>query len=236
VSQFFHSNPAARPSSGPKQGPWRRDLPRSWQAAFDLSDAPQDLPTETGAYRLGPEDGTLSLRTGRTGAAAKAGHDLLIHVTAWEATLMAGDDPADTSIELNADGRSLRVREGTGGMKSLTDDDKAEIAQAIDDEILKGQAIMFRSTQVRPADGGGLSVQGDLTLVGETRPIAFDLAASDDGAFRATLVVTQTDWGIKPYAILFGALKVADEVEVGIDVRLPAELIPALGPRAPQSL
>ena len=236
MSQFFHSNPAARPPSGPKDGPWRRGLPRTWQAAFDLSDAPHDLPTEAGTYRLGPDDGTLSLRTGRTGAAAKAGHDLLIHVTVWEGTLMAGDDPADASIELNADGRSLRVREGTGGMKSLTDDDRAEIAQAIDDEILKGHAITFRSTQVRPADGGGLSVQGDLTLVGETRPIAFDLAASDDGAHRATVLVKQTDWGIKPYSILFGALKVADEVEVGIEVRLPAELIPAWGPRTAQSL
>ena len=42
---------------------------------------------QTGTYKLGPADGTLSVRTGRTGAAAKAGHDLVIHVTAWEATL-----------------------------------------------------------------------------------------------------------------------------------------------------
>ena len=33
-----------------------------------------------GTHTLGPENGTLSVRTGRTGAAAKAGHDLLIHV------------------------------------------------------------------------------------------------------------------------------------------------------------
>jgi polyisoprenoid-binding protein YceI len=222
MSQFFHSNPSALPASGPKHGPWRRDLPRTWRAALDLPDALHELRLEAGTYRLGPDDGTLSLRTGRSGAAAKAGHDLLIHVTAWEATLVAGEDAADTSIELDADGGSLRVREGTGGMKSLTDDDKAEIARAIDDEILKGQAITFRSTQVRPADGGGLSVRGDLTLVGETRPIAFDLAASGDGALRATVVVVQSDWGIKPYSALFGALKVADEVEVRIDVGLPA--------------
>ena len=56
-----------------------------------------------GTYRLGPENGTLSVRTGRTGAAAKAGHDLLIHVTAWQATLEVGEDPAQTSIVLDAD-------------------------------------------------------------------------------------------------------------------------------------
>ena len=82
---------------------------------------------QAGTYKLGPDDGTLSVRTGRTGAAAKAGHDLLIHVTAWEATLAVGDNPADTSIELAADAASLRVSEGTGGMQSLGDDDKANI-------------------------------------------------------------------------------------------------------------
>ena len=224
MSQFFDSNPADRTPSGPKRGSFRRDLPRTWQAALDLPDARHEpRARREGAYTLGPDDGTLSLRTGRTGAAAKAGHDLLIHVTAWEATLPAVEDAADTTIELDADGGSLRVQEGSGGMKALTDDDKAEIVRAIDDEILKRQPITFRSTQVRPAaDGSGLSVQGDLTLVGETRAIAFDLAVGDDGGLSAVVVVKQTDWGIKPYSTLFGALKVADEVTVEIEARLPA--------------
>ena len=101
---------------------------------------------QAGTYKLGPDDGTLSVRTGRTGAAAKAGHDLLIDVTAWEATLAVGDDPADTSVELEADAASLRVREGKGGMQSLGDDDKANIQQTIDDDVLKRRAITFRST------------------------------------------------------------------------------------------
>ena len=37
-------------------------------------------------------------------------------------------------------------------------------------------------------------------------------------------VVTQTEWGMKPYSALFGALKVADEVRVEIDARLPQSL------------
>ena len=32
---------------------------------------------------LGPGDGTLTVRTGRSGAAAKAGHDLVLEVTSW---------------------------------------------------------------------------------------------------------------------------------------------------------
>ena len=81
MSQFFHVNPVTGSRSGPKPGPWRRDLPRTWRAALDLPDVLPEAPAPAGGIRLGPDDGTLSLRTTRTGAAAKAGHDLLIHVT-----------------------------------------------------------------------------------------------------------------------------------------------------------
>lgn len=169
-------------------------------------------------YTLGPDDGTLSVRTGRTGTVAKAGHDLLIEVRAWSATL----DLEAQRLTLDADATSLHVVEGTGGIKALDDDDRANIRQTIDDEILKRNDIQFRSTDVRRTDGG-LAVRGDLTLVGTTRPIAFDLALTE-GRVAGTAVVTQTEWGIKPYSALFGTLKVADEVRVEIDAALPQSL------------
>ncbi len=169
-------------------------------------------------YTLGPDDGTLSVRTGRTGTVAKAGHDLLIEVRAWTATL----DLEAPRLTLDADATSLHVVEGTGGIKALDDDDRANIRQTIDDEILKRNDIRFRSTDAQRTDGG-LAVRGDLTLVGTTRPIAFDLALTGDRV-TGTAVVTQTAWGIKPYSALFGALKVADEVRVEIDAALPQSL------------
>lgn len=176
-----------------------------------------------GRYELGPENGTLSVRTGRTGAAAKAGHNLLIDVTAWQATLEVGEDPARTSIVLTADAASLRVREGTGGVQALGDDDKASIEQTIDDEVLLRRPIEFRSTAVRAsADGGRLHVEGELTLAGTTAPIAVDVAVGGDSALTGSAVVKQTDWGIAPYSALFGTLKVADEVEVALEAVLPS--------------
>jgi polyisoprenoid-binding protein YceI len=166
-------------------------------------------------YELGPDDGTLAVRTGRTGTVAKAGHDLLIHVTRWSGTLDRGDTPR---VALDADATSLKVREGTGGMMALDDGDRANIEQTIDDEVLKRQDISFRSTRVdETADG--LSVTGDLTVRGSTRPIAFDLVVAD-GRVRGTAILKQTEWGMKPYTALFGALKVADEVRVEIDAAL----------------
>lgn len=167
-------------------------------------------------YRLGPDDGTLSVRTSRKGAAALAGHNLLIHATSWEATIELGEPMA---VALDVDGGSLRVQEGSGGMQELQDEDKENIRQTIDAEVLQGEAIRFRSTRVGPA-GAGLHVVGDLTLNGQTRPLSFDLALTADGRIEGTAVVKQSDWGMKPYSGLFGALKVADEVRVEIDAQL----------------
>ncbi len=101
-----------------------------------------------GTHRFGPDNATLAVHTKRGGAAAKAGHDLLLHVTAWEATLAVGDE---SSLELSADSSSLRVQRGTGGMQALGEDDKANIHQTIDDEVLQRRDIAFRSTRVEQA-------------------------------------------------------------------------------------
>jgi polyisoprenoid-binding protein YceI len=174
-----------------------------------------------GTYKLGPEDGTLSVKTGRTGAAARAGHDLVIEVAAWRATLEVADDPARSSVTLDVDATSLHVRQGTGGMQALGDDDKEDIRKTIDADVLKTLAIEFHSTSVE-TDGNSWSVRGDLTLAGTSAPIGFELELGDDGALGATAVVKQSDWGIKPYSALFGALRVADEVVVSIDAKLPS--------------
>ena len=164
----------------------------------------------TGSYALGPENATLTVRTGKTGAAAKAGHNLHIEVTQWSGALDLGDAP---SASLTADSRSLRVREGHGGMQSLDDGDKTNIDQTVDEEVLKGTGIVFRSSSVE-VDGDRVTVAGELELGGSRGPLAFDLSVADDGTLTGTAVVKQSDWGMKPYSTLFGTLKVVDEVEV----------------------
>src|SRR5215208_7932603 len=154
------------------------------------------------AQAFGPENARLTVRTGRSGAAAKAGHDLLIEVTAWSGTLDPDGDPA---ITLSADSRSLRVIEGTGGMQALDEGDRAGIEQTIDDEVLKGTAIHFRSTRF---DGLPGRVEGELELAGARHPIGFELASGENGELTGRAIVRQSDWGMKPYSALFGTLKV----------------------------
>ena len=162
------------------------------------------------------------MKTKRGGAAAKAGHNLTIEVTSWDATLDLGEDLGQSTVALKADARSLRVLGGTGGIQALGDDDKDGIRQTIEDEVLGHPVIEFRSSAVDVnADGDRLNVQGELELAGSASPITFELIVGEADRLIASATVKQTAWGIKPYSALFGTLKVADEVEVTIDAALP---------------
>ncbi|MHB8659459.1 MAG: YceI family protein [Solirubrobacteraceae bacterium] len=186
-----------------------------------------------GNYNLGPQNAELLVSTARAGAAAKAGHDLTIEVTSWSGTLTVGEDAAATTVALSADGGSLRVRAGTGGMKALSDDDKRNIKQTIDEDVLKAGTIEFRSGKVEAGPGSeSLRVEGELELRGTRHPIAFELALVGPDRVTGRATVKQTDWKIKPYSALFGALKVADEVDVTIDVTLALPDSRPLSPRA----
>ena len=76
-----------------------------------------------------------------------------ILVERWSATLEDGE------LSFEADSGSLKVLEGHGGISSLGDEEKAAIKQTIDEEILKGTPITYRS--------------GELTLNGVTRPVEY---------------------------------------------------------------
>ena len=164
--------------------------------------------------RLGPDNASLHVLTYREGVAAKVGHDLVIEVTRWEA------DVQPDAVELTADPRSLAVREGRRGVKPLTDRDRDEIRRNIDEKVLHGKPIEFRSTALR-RDGAQVSVEGELAMGGATRPVAARLDVGADGRAGGTIPLTQSDWGIKPYRGLMGALKVRDELEVTIEAPLP---------------
>jgi hypothetical protein len=175
----------------------------------------------SGTHKLGRDSGTMQVRTYREGVAQKVGHDLIIDVELWQATVELAEDGSPTAVVLDADARSLQVLEGRNGLKPLSDRDRAEILKNVDQKILRGQPIAFRSTAIE-RDDGRLTVRGDLTLAGTTRPASFELVLTAEGRIRGTLPVIQSEWGITPYRGLLGALKVRDTVEVVLDVALPS--------------
>jgi polyisoprenoid-binding protein YceI len=156
-----------------------------------------------------------------------AGHDLVIEVTRWAGTVRIDSDRIEASVvEVIVEAASLEVREGRGGAVPLLAVNKAEIVRTMK-KVLRTREhpeIRFRSSAVVPVPDG-CTVAGDLTIAGITRPaelaVAVDLDA-DPLRGLVTTTVVQSDFGIKPYSAMFGALKVLDAVEVRAEVLLPS--------------
>jgi YceI-like protein len=175
-----------------------------------------------GTHALGPDSGSLQVCTYREGVGQKIGHDLILEVERWEATVEVGAEGTVSAVRLGADAGSLAVRQGLHGVKPLSERDRGEISRNIDEKVLLRRPIAFESTAVAHGDGR-LSVSGELTMAGTTRPATVELSMSEDGRAEAKLALTQSSWGIKPYRGLMGALKVRDTVEVVVSVRLPVD-------------
>ncbi|MFG2006401.1 YceI family protein [Spirillospora sp. NPDC048911] len=175
-----------------------------------------------GTYELGPDNGRLLLKTSRSGLGRRAGHDLTIEATRWSATatIAASADPAGSSVEVTVETDGLEIREGAGGVLPLSDSDRSEIKKNLR-KVLQADrhaTITFRSTAV---DGTAekFSVEGELTIMGRSESLVVGAAAAD-GRVRGGATVRQSRWGIKPYSAFFGALKLADDIEVAFDLAL----------------
>jgi polyisoprenoid-binding protein YceI len=177
-----------------------------------------------GMHRLDPGSGQLLVRTSRTGLGARAGHDLTIEATRWEGIAVVDEaNPANSSVAVDIDANSFEVISGTGGVKPLTASDRATIKTAIREQVLdlaRHPEISFRSTRVSGTPDGFV-IEGDLTIVGVTRPAIVRCTVTADGRVHGAAIVKQTEWGIKPYSAFFGALRLRDEVEVEVDIGLP---------------
>ena len=163
------------------------------------------MPIPEGTHNIGPSNGSLKVRTGREGAAAKAGHDLVIGVNSWDATIEGGDSP---SIKLTADPGSLEVIEGTGGAKALSDKDKGDIKKSISGKVLGSSQISFTSSEVTDS-----SARGDLSIAGSSSSVNVPLNVSGE-KISGSITLSQSEFGIKQFKALMGALKVSDQVTV----------------------
>lgn len=175
-----------------------------------------------GTYPLGPAVGQLLVKTARTGLGAKAGHDLTLVATRWHGSATIDTaDLAGCSVTVEVDVDSLEVREGSGGVKPLTDSDRAEIKKNLRGKVLhtaQHPTITFRSTRV-VGSAESFTLDGDLTITGVTRPVSVH-GRMRDGSVRGSATVLQSRWGIRVFSAFFGALKLKDAVDVHFDVVL----------------
>ena len=179
-------------------------------------------------WSLDGSEGELLIRTGVAGPAAKMGHRLTIAMQSWQASVRwRGGLPL--SAELTAAVDSLHVIRGEGGVTPMSGPEKAvarfNALKSLDAK--KFPQIRFTADDIVKT-AGGYRLAGTVEIHGKSAPQAIDLTVDDGGggdwAISAQARVTQSDFGIKPYSLLLGSLKVADEVTIEFTARHPVSL------------
>ena len=173
--------------------------------------------------KFGGEHGQLALMTKRDGLAAQAGHDLTIEVTRWSGELEFADGGTPAGLTAQADLNSLTVRQGTGGVKPLTDRDRREIAVTARKllRVDRYPEATFAASGFEADESGGGIIDGTLSINGADRPTRLSVTKTGNTSYQVSTSVRQSDFGIKPYTAFLGALKVSDSVGIAVNVDLP---------------
>ena len=155
------------------------------------------------------ERSTLTVHAYKSGLFSGFAHDHVIAGKVAKGTIRLGDQPA---VELEIQARELKVLD-----PELATDKRAEVQQRmLSADVLDVQrfpSIVFRSASIQAAGTGRWQVRGDLSLHGQTVPIAFDVTKPGE-SYVGRAVIKQRAFGIKPVSVAGGTVKVKDEVAI----------------------
>lgn len=156
--------------------------------------------------------GLVHVFTYKDGLLSRLGHDLRL-------TVAHTVDVDGSQLTARFDARSLEVdgavrSDGSIDRTALSRRDLRDTKKNIDDKVLSTNAYpSIEFTGVVEGD----ALVGDLTLVGRRRPLRIPVT-TDDGHLRGRVTLTPSEWGIKPFKALMGALRLQDRVDVDFDL------------------
>ncbi len=172
---------------------------------------------------LGPENGSLTLSTGVEGSAARMGHALTLEFDDWRAEV-GFDGDAPVAVNITIDVASLRVVKGSGGLKPLSDGDRRAIVKnALGVLDAKRQPVATFGSTSLDADAQAYVLTGTATIAGVEKAVEAHVTADDEGdhwSVAAEATIRHSDFGLKPYSTMLGALRVADEVQIGFEAAI----------------
>jgi polyisoprenoid-binding protein YceI len=120
------------------------------------------------------------------------------------------------TVDFVVDARALRVLDS-----DVSDKDRAEIQRTmLGPKVLDSEQfheIRFHSTEVSRDSENRWTVQGDLTLHGQAHPMKVDVERQD-GRYRGSARLRQSEFGITPVTVAGGTIKVKDEVRVEFEI------------------
>ena len=205
-------NPAAPPT------------PPAAPTATPAPPAPPVAPVGKRTFAIDTKKSSIVIQVFKDGAAAALAHDHVVDVRDFSGSIVVdAADPASATVEVTAktasffnDESKLRKKFGLDGEMSEKDrksvEENMKSAEQLD--IAAFPTVKFVSTSVGK-DGARWKLNGKVTLHGVTREVSMPLEAKVDGntvTGTATFRLKTSDYGIKPYSALLGAVKNKDEI------------------------
>jgi polyisoprenoid-binding protein YceI len=157
----------------------------------------------------------MKVRVYKTGLFSGFAHDHEISAPIAKGTV---EDSSSASVDLTVDAGKLRVDD-----PDVSEKDRAQIQQTMQGPQVLDSAqfpeIRFHSTRVQPAGNDHWTVEGNLTLHGQTHPVQLTVTKKE-GKFEGSAVFKQRAFGIAPVSIAGGTVKVKDEVKIEFQIVL----------------
>jgi polyisoprenoid-binding protein YceI len=160
------------------------------------------------------EKSAMTVRAYKAGVFSALGHDHEIAAPVASGTV----DTAARTVEIRVKAGALKVRD-----PNVSDKDRAEVQSTmLGADVLDAAShpeIVFRSTTATPGGAGSWTVNGNLTLHGQTRPVTV-VVKETGGHYVGTSRLKQTEFGITPVKVAGGAIRVKDEILIEFDIQL----------------
>ena len=171
-------------------------------------------PADAQTHAIDTKRSTVTVRVFKSGLFRAFADDHEIAASLAEGSL---DDSSTPSARFAIDVKAMRVLD-----PKLSPGNRSEVqTRMLGPEVLDADRfpqIRFRSMTIQPHGGADRwSVQGELELHGRTRPVKVDVVR-DQGHYKGSTPLKQSDFGITPISIVGGTVKVKDELRIDFDI------------------
>jgi polyisoprenoid-binding protein YceI len=157
----------------------------------------------------------LTVRVGKSGFFSAASHNHEI-----SAPISRGDVDASKpfSVWFDVNVAGMRVTDADASESDRNDVQQKMLGPDVLDAA-RFREIHFASESVESIGESKWRVHGQLTMHGQTKPIVLETSL-ENGHYRGTATVLQTNFGITPIKVAGGTVKVKDEVQIEYDIVL----------------
>lgn len=156
----------------------------------------------------------VTVQVFKTGVFSGFAHDHVIAAPVTGGTI----DPAAHHVEIRFRAADLRVRDSKGSESEHEEIQKTMLGPDVLDAPHFAD-IIFRSSAVESARPNAWTVQGMLTLHGQTKPVTANVNETG-GHYVGRMLLKQTDFGIQPVRIAGGTVRVKDNVQIDFDIQV----------------